>query len=131
MVMKLGFAIMTLLIMVIDDVILTMLLLRIMVKVSLLLCDNVWTIVVSMTIEKVKKFIGEYHPKHYLLNKDENIAVGPMDLQPYLMEHKFQQSLAMQNAKQVILDVSKEFEELTGRHYELFEEYKFSEISGC
>ena len=77
--------------------------------------------------EKVKKFIGEYHPKHYLLNKDENIAVGPMDLQPFLMEHKFQQSLAMQNAKQVILDVSKEFEELTGRHYELFEEYKLDD----
>ena len=77
--------------------------------------------------EKVKEFIGEYHPKHYLLNKDENIAVGPMDLQPYLMEHKFQQSLAMQNAKQVILDVSKEFEKLTGRHYELFEEYKLDD----
>ena len=77
--------------------------------------------------EKVKKFIGEYHPKHYLLNKDENIAVGPMDLQPYLMEHKFQQSLAMQNAKQVILDVSKEFEKLTGRHYELFEKYKLDD----
>ena len=29
----------------------------------------------------------------------------------------------MRNAKQVILDVSKDFEKMTGRHYSLFEEY--------
>ena len=73
--------------------------------------------------DKVKEFVGKYEPKHYLLNKKEPIAVGPLDLQGYLFEHKFQQAEAMRNAKQVILDVSKDFEKMTGRHYSLFEEY--------
>lgn len=76
---------------------------------------------------EVKKFIGEYHPEHYLLNKKEPIAVGPLDLQAYLFEHKTQQADAMRAAKQVILDVSKEFENWTGRHYGLFEEYKLDD----
>ena len=76
---------------------------------------------------EVKKFIGEYHPEHYLLNKDEPIAVGPLDLQGYLFEHKAQQGEAMKAAKQVILDVAKDFEKWTGRHYSLFEEYKLDD----
>ena len=77
--------------------------------------------------EDVKKFVGEYHPKHYLLNKKEPMAIGPLDLQAYLFEHKAQQGEAMKAAKQVILDVSKEFETWTGRHYDLFEEYKLDD----
>ena len=73
---------------------------------------------------KVKEFVGEYHPEHYLLNKKEPIAVGPLDLQGYLFEHKFQQAEAMRNAKQVIKEVSEDFEKLTGRKYSFFEEYK-------
>ena len=73
---------------------------------------------------KVKEFVGEYHPEHYLLNKKEPIAVGPLDLQAYLFEHKFQQAEAMRNAKQVIKEVSEDFEKLTGRKYSFFEEYK-------
>ena len=33
----------------------------------------------------------------------------------------------MRNEKQVILDVSKDFEKMTGRHYSLFEEYKLDD----
>ena len=77
--------------------------------------------------DKVKEFVGKYEPKHYLLNKKEPIAVGPLDLQAYLFEHKFQQAEAMRNAKQVILDVSKDFEKMTGRSYSLFEEYKLDD----
>ena len=77
--------------------------------------------------EDVKKFVGEYHHKHYLLNKKEPMAIGPLDLQAYLFEHKAQQGEAMKAAKQVILDVSKEFEKWTGRHYDLFEEYKLDD----
>ena len=72
---------------------------------------------------EVKKFVGEYHPKHYLLNDKEPIAIGPLDLQAYLFEHKAQQAEAMKAAKDVILEVSKDFEKWTGRHYGLFEEY--------
>lgn len=77
--------------------------------------------------EKVKEFVGEYHPEHYLLNEKEPIAVGPLDVQAYLFEHKAQQAQAMRNAKQVILDVAKDFERMTGRKYGLFEEYKLDD----
>ena len=72
----------------------------------------------------VKKFVGKYEPKHYLLNDKEPIAIGPLDLQAYLFEHKAQQAEAMKNAKKVIKEVSEEFEKLTGRKYGFFEEYK-------
>ena len=74
--------------------------------------------------EKVKEFVGKYKPEHYLLNDKEPIAVGPLDLQAYLFEHKAQQADAMRNAKKVILEVAKDFEKMTGRKYSFFEEYK-------
>ena len=77
--------------------------------------------------DKVKEFVGTYKPEHYLLNKDEHIAIGPMDLQSYLTEHKKQQSVAMENAKKVIANVSDEFAAMTGRKYEYFESYKLDD----
>lgn len=77
--------------------------------------------------DKVKDFVGEYTPEHYLLNSKEQIAVGPLDLPNYFFEHRRQQAQAMINAKQVILDVANEYEKLTGRKYELFEEYKLKD----
>ena len=77
--------------------------------------------------DKVKEFVGTYKPEHYLLNKKEPIAVGPLDLQGYLFEHKFQQAEAMRKAKKVILEVAEDFEKLTGRKYSFFEEYKLDD----
>ena len=77
--------------------------------------------------DKVKEFVGKYQPEHYLLNSKEPIAVGPMDLQAYLFEHKYQQAEAMRNAKKVILEVAANFEKMTGRKYGLFEEYKLDD----
>lgn len=77
--------------------------------------------------EKVKEFVGKYKPEHYLLNDKEPIAIGPLDLQAYLFEHKTQQAMAMRNAKKVILEVAKDFEKMTGRSYGFFEEYKMED----
>ena len=103
------------------------------VKLPLMICQDGF--ITSHSIEnielleddKVKAFVGEYKPEHYLLNKEEPIAVGPLDLQAFLFEHKAQQAEAMKAAKKVIADVSKEFEELTGRKYSFFEEYKLDD----
>lgn len=73
--------------------------------------------------DKVKEFVGTYHPEHYLLNEKEQMAIGPLDVQAYLFEHKYQQAEAMRNAKRVIADVAKDFEKMTGRKYSFFEEY--------
>ena len=77
--------------------------------------------------DKAKAFVGEYHPEHFLLNAKEPIAVGPLDVQPYHFEHKFQQAEAMRNAKKVILEVAKDFEKMTGRKYSFFEEYRMDD----
>ncbi len=77
--------------------------------------------------EKVKEFVGNYTPEHYLLNNKEPIAVGPLDVQSYLFEHKYQQAEAMRNAKKVILQVAEDFEKMTGRKYGFFEEYRLDD----
>lgn len=79
------------------------------------------------TDEKVKEFVGEYHPENYLLNPKTPLAVGPYDVCPYYMEHKVQQAQAMKNAKKAILDVAADFEKTFGRKYGFFEEYKMED----
>ena len=73
--------------------------------------------------EKVKEFVGEYKPDHYLLNKDEKMAVGAYATPVYYMEAKRQQAQAMLDAKDVIRKVGNEFGEMTGRTYGLIETY--------
>ncbi len=75
----------------------------------------------------VKAFVGEYQPEHYLLKHENPLAVGPYDTCPYYMEHKVQQAHAMQNAKQVILEVAADFEKTFGRKYGLFEAYRMED----
>jgi len=75
----------------------------------------------------VKEFVGEYNPEHYLLNKNEPMAIGPYAVSNYYMETKKAQRQAMLNAKQVILDVAAKFEQMTGRKYGFFEEYRMED----
>lgn len=77
--------------------------------------------------DKVKKFVGEYHPQHYLLNKDEPMAVGAYATPVYYMEAKRQQAQAMMDAKDVIRKVGAEFGEMTGRPYGLIEKYQMDD----
>ncbi len=77
--------------------------------------------------EKVKKFVGEYTPEHYLLNPYEHVSMGPLDLQNYFFEHRKQLADAMVDAKDVIAKVSKEFGDISGRYYTEFESYKLDD----
>lgn len=77
--------------------------------------------------DKVKAFVGEYTPENYLLKKDNPLAVGPYGISAYYMEFKMQQVEAMRQAKPVILEVARKFEELTGRKYGFFEEYRMED----
>lgn len=77
--------------------------------------------------EAVRAFIGEYEPEHYLLKKENPLAVGPYDISPYYMEHKVLQAEAMKAAKKRILEVASEFEKISGRRYGLLEEYKMED----
>ena len=75
----------------------------------------------------VKTFVGEYNPKHYLLNTNEYVSMGPLDLQNYFFEHRKQLADAMIESKKIIEEVSKEFEKISGRKYDLFESYKLDD----
>ncbi len=77
--------------------------------------------------ETVKAFVGAYHPKHYLLNADEPMAVGPYAVSCYGMEAKRAQAQGMMHAKQVILDVAEEFEKISGRKYGFYEGYQLED----
>ena len=74
--------------------------------------------------DKVKNFVGEYEPEEFLLNPGKPIAVGPYSVSNYAMEAKKNQEIAMENSKEVILEVAKKFKNMAGREYGLFEEYK-------
>lgn len=77
--------------------------------------------------EKVRQFVGEYQPPHCLINPKQPIAVGGLDLASYYFEHKRSQTEGMRRAKEVILEVAKAYKELTGREYDLFEQYRMED----
>jgi pyruvate ferredoxin oxidoreductase alpha subunit len=76
--------------------------------------------------ETVKKFVGTYNPDYSLI-QGKPVSVGPYDTPWFYFEHQYQRALAMKNSKKVIQDVFKEYGELTGRKYGLFEEYKMED----
>ncbi len=77
--------------------------------------------------DKVKAFVGEYEPEHYLLNAKEPMAVGPYAVSNYYMETKRAQRQAMINAKKVIMEMAEKFEAMTGRKYGFFESYRMED----
>lgn len=74
--------------------------------------------------DKVKEFVGEYKVEQYLLNRENPIAVGPLDHFTHCFEHKRQQAEGMRQAMKVIEEVAEDFEKMTGRKYNIIEEYK-------
>lgn len=72
----------------------------------------------------VREFVGEYQPEEYLLNPGKPIAVGPYSVSNYAMEAKKNQEIALENSKEVILEIAKKFAAVSGRDYGLFEEYR-------
>ncbi len=73
--------------------------------------------------DSVKNFVGEYQIDHPLLDVDNPVTYGAVDLQNYYFEHKRQQFEAMDQARPVIEDVAREYEEISGRKYSLLETY--------
>lgn len=74
--------------------------------------------------DTVREFVGEYQPEEYLLNPGKPIAVGPYSVSNYAMEAKKNQEIALENSKEVILEIAKKFASVSGRDCGLFEEYR-------
>ena len=62
-----------------------------------------------------------------LLDTDNPVTYGPLDLQDYYFEHKRQQSEAMKSALKTIPEVLKDFEKTFGRRYDFVEEYNLDD----
>lgn len=77
------------------------------------------------------KFVGDYLQVNALLNFDKPVTHGVQTEQDWHFEHKAKQHAALMGSKKVILEVFKEFKELTGREYNLVETYNMenSEIA--
>ncbi len=81
--------------------------------------------------ETVGKFVGDYEPAWSLLDTENAVSIGPLHLADYYFECKRQQVEAMETARQVIIDVGKEFGETFGRPYEFFEAYRLDDADVC
>jgi pyruvate ferredoxin oxidoreductase alpha subunit len=75
----------------------------------------------------VKKFIGEYHPDHPLLDTKNPVTVGPLDLQDYYFEHKRQEAEAQRAAAELVPSILKEFAAVSGRDYDVIEEFEMDD----
>lgn len=75
----------------------------------------------------VKNFVGEYEPENYLLNPNQPMAVGPYAITDYYMEAKRNQAEAMKHVPGVVKEIAKEFAQISGREYGLFEEYRMED----
>ncbi len=77
--------------------------------------------------EEVKNFIGAYQACYPLLDLNNPVTYGPIDLFDYYFEHKRSQIEAIDNCLPAIERVGKEFGELSGRNYELLEGYRLED----
>lgn len=75
----------------------------------------------------VKNFVGEFRNMLPLLDLDKPKSYGPLILTDYYHEYKRAQHEVMTKVKDVVLDVAKDFEKLSGRSYGLFESYRLED----
>lgn len=77
--------------------------------------------------KEVKNYIGTYKAEPNLLDIDHPVTIGALDLQDYHFEHVRSKAEAMKNAKEVIIEVGKEFGKKYGREYKLYDAYKMED----
>ncbi|MBU1912931.1 MAG: pyruvate ferredoxin oxidoreductase [Candidatus Omnitrophica bacterium] len=75
----------------------------------------------------VKEFVGEYKAAHPLLDVENPVTYGPLDLQDYYFEHKRQQSESMKGALKIMPELFKEFEKTFGTKYDFIDTYKLED----
>lgn len=75
----------------------------------------------------VPKFLGTRQVKTSLLDVDNPITLGALDLQDYFFEHKRSEIDAMDHVLPIIEEVQQEFGKKFGRYYPLVDEYKMDD----
>ncbi|MCP5105961.1 MAG: pyruvate ferredoxin oxidoreductase, partial [bacterium] len=85
--------------------------------------SNLW---VEETAD-VSQFVGKCTPAYSLLDTENPITVGSIDMSDYYFEHKVNQLQGIENARKVIKEVGKDFGDRFGRYYGYFECYKLED----
>jgi len=99
------------------------LLLPVMINLDGFIISHALEPVEAFTNEEVRAFIGKHKPAYSLLDVDNPITVGALDLTDYYFEHKRSEVEPMLHATDVIEQVAADFAQKFGRRYELFDEY--------
>ncbi|MHB8882599.1 MAG: pyruvate ferredoxin oxidoreductase [Thermodesulfovibrionales bacterium] len=76
---------------------------------------------------EVKNFVGPFKNLYPLLDLDKPKSYGPLILTDLYHEYKRAQHEVMLKTKDVVLEVAKDFEKLSGRKYGLFESYRLED----
>ena len=83
--------------------------------------------VIPLTDEDASKFVGDFLEVDSMLNFDKPVTHGVQTESDWHMEHKAKQNDAMMNSPKVIEEVFEDFAKLTGRKYNMVEEYKLED----
>ncbi len=81
----------------------------------------------TLTDEIAGDFIGEYLEVNSMLNFDKPVTHGVQTESDWHMEHKAKQNDAMMKSSKVIEEVFAEFEKVSGRKYNMIEQYKLED----
>jgi len=79
----------------------------------------------------VPKFLGERKAKVSLLDVENPVTLGALDLQDYFFEHKRQEINAMDNTLPLIENAQKEFGDMFGRYYPVVDSYKMDDAESA
>jgi pyruvate ferredoxin oxidoreductase alpha subunit len=76
---------------------------------------------------EVKNFVGEFKDLYPLLDLAKPKSYGPLILTDLYHEYKRAQHEVMLKTKDVVMEVAKDYEKLSGRKYGLFESYRLED----
>ncbi|SHE38657.1 pyruvate ferredoxin oxidoreductase, alpha subunit [Marinitoga hydrogenitolerans DSM 16785] len=77
--------------------------------------------------EVVRDFVGEWEAKYPLLDIDNPVTHGPLDLFDYYFEHHRQQQEGLKNAYKALPEVFAEYEKISGRKYDFLDLYRMED----
>jgi pyruvate ferredoxin oxidoreductase alpha subunit len=100
------------------------------VLLPVLVCQDGFTITHSaepvglLPDAEVATLVGEYDIPHPLLDAQRPVTHGPFAMPDYYFELRRQQISALERALEVLPKIALEFEQLSGRSYDVLEEYR-------
>ncbi|MEO0230281.1 MAG: pyruvate ferredoxin oxidoreductase [candidate division WOR-3 bacterium] len=97
--------------------------LPVMVTLDGFIISHGMEVVEALDDQDVKNFVGKRKPLYNLLDVENPIMVGPLDLTDYYFEHKRQQIEAMIRSKTVIKEVIEEYNKQFGFDFPVFAEF--------